>query len=537
MKTWYENLRSSMATTALASTATRSVAVLGAHEPGTRRMIILPPRGIRSGVGSLAVEAGALPQAALLTSRAFLSSLSDVGASVARKVRSDRLKLKVVDSVAEDGAKLVEMRPSELQALRLVQPGLRIVPEVFYAPALHLQFLAATAAAKTGSGGKRIVVTVVGRDGAKIRNALVVAFTSFKLRQGADGTTDARGRVTLALPAGTKRIERLYVYPEHGYWGRLERNLAAATTTLTLRPIELSTTDCVRHFFGGGADGDGAGVTVGVVDSGVALDHPDLHVAGGACTVSGEPADAFGPVAGAHGSHVAGIIAAHGTPPQGIRGVAPACHIRSYRVFPKLGKASNFAIIRAIDQAIHDGCDLINLSLGGGPRDMALESAIGDAHLAGAVCIVAAGNDDRSPVAIPAAYDLSLAVSAMGRKGLFPAESVESADVAAPYGTDKRNFVAGFSNVGPEIDVTGPGVGVVSTVPDGYGVMSGTSMACPAVTGAAARMLGNPAHKDILAAARDENRANAILKMVLVSCKRLGFNPPPDFEGAGLPRP
>src|SRR5439155_407571 len=74
------------------------------------------------------------------------------------------------------------------------------------------------------------------------------------------------------------------------------------------------------------------------------------------------------------------------------------------------------------------------------------------------------------------------------------AGSVDRGDVAPPYGTDKKNFIAQFSNIGRELDCTGPGVGVISTVPDkAYAVMSGTSMATPAVTGLATRLLGkNP---------------------------------------------
>jgi subtilisin len=174
------------------------------------------------------------------------------------------------------------------------------------------------------------------------------------------------------------------------------------------------------------------------------------------------------------------------------------------------------------------------MSLGGGPRDTALEAAIGDAYLAGTVCVVAAGNDYRDPVSVPAVYQLSVAVSACGRKGTYPRGTTESAEVAAPYGRDRKDFLAAFSNAGPGLDVTGPGLGVISTVPGGYGVMSGTSMACPAVTGLAARLLSRPAHAAILAGARDESRSNGIVKMLLDSCKKLGFGP--SYEGLGLPR-
>ncbi len=120
----------------------------------------------------------------------------------------------------------------------------------------------------------------------------------------------------------------------------------------------------------------------------------------------------------------------------------------------------------------------------------------------------------------------------MGRTGTFPTSAAESDDVAAPFGSDQANFIADFSNVGPEIDLTGPGVAIMSTVPGGYAEISGTSMACPAVTGAAARSLaGSP----IMAQTRDAARSDAIVKALLATAKSLGFGP--NFEGHGLAEP
>ena len=148
------------------------------------------------------------------------------------------------------------------------------------------------------------------------------------------------------------------------------------------------------------------------------------------------------------------------------------------------------------------------------------------------VVIVAAGNDGRKPVSYPAMDDLAIAVSAVGRKGLFPAKSSESGDVAAPFGTDPKNFLAAFSNIGPELDVTGAGVGVVSTVPGGgHAPMSGTSMACPAVTGVLARLLANsPA---VLSMPRNASRADAIKTLLFAHAQSLGLGI--TNEGKGLP--
>jgi subtilisin len=84
--------------------------------------------------------------------------------------------------------------------------------------------------------------------------------------------------------------------------------------------------------------------------------------------------------------------------------------------------------------------------------------------------------------------------------------------------------------VGPEIDLTGPGVGIMSTWPGGHAEISGTSMACPAAVGAAARVIaGTP----VIKLKRNAKRSDAIVKAVLGSAKTLGFGP--TFEGLGIP--
>jgi subtilisin len=127
---------------------------------------------------------------------------------------------------------------------------------------------------------------------------------------------------------------------------------------------------------------------------------------------------------------------------------------------------------------------------------------------------------------------MAIGISAMGRKGTFPKGSVESGDVRVPYGTDRAEFIAAFSNIGSEIDLTGPGVGVISTVPGGHATMSGTSMACPGVTGAAARTLSS--RKEILEMPRDQARSDAMANALLTSGALRGFGG--EYEGHGLPK-
>jgi subtilisin len=468
--------------------------------------------------------------------------------SIADGVRSlsssagPEIPLKVIDSIGEAKPKLIECLPEDLPALRANHPNMRILPLLYYQPALkrkpRVQSSAATAAGAHIAA--RLSIRVVnGGTAAPVAGVLVVAFTDFANGVGAEGTTDANGTVRLSLGGSSVSIERLYLYaptdPATGLWPGLQRNIALNDgDVIRLLPIDLGFQDCVRFFYGADDLTLGQGVTVGVVDSGVALDHPDLTVSGGQNTVSGENAGDFGDnQTEGHGTHVAGIIAARGTPPSGVRGIAPGVTLRSYRVFGQGQKgASNFDIAKAVNAGISDGCHLLNLSLGGGSADPVLADAITAAHNAGVLVFVANGNDGRKPVEFPASATFSQAISATGREGTFPPETEPEGDIQSPFGADPANFIAAFSDIGPETDFTGPGVGVISTLPGGYGIMSGTSMATPAEVGAAARVLG--ANPSILAMSPDANRTAAMLSALARQVQPLGFDA--TFEGKGIIR-
>ena len=439
---------------------------------------------------------------------------------------------RIIDSTGHRGAKLIRLPESELPDLRAQLPGLRIVPEVFYYPQRWQEVVLARPQLIRGQAktGVRIQLKEAQSD-KPIAGATVVAFTNFAQHEGEQAVSDTQGVVRFKS-IGSRPLEQMYVYPISGYWSFWKQNLTLQDgDVLAIQPLKLDYPDAKNFFYPPVPDASpaGRGVRVGIIDTG-AGPHPDLVIAGGACTVTGEDATDFADV-DEHGTHVSGIVAARGTPPAGVRGVAPEVDLFVYRVFGKDSRgASNFAIIKAIEQAVSDGCDLINMSLGGGPADDATEDAISFAHSHGTVCFVATGNDGRQPVSFPASFSLSLAVGAMGRKGTFPTHTTDAPNVATPFGTDKKNFVAAFSNIGPEVDFIAPGVGIISCVPGGYAPLSGTSMACPMATGVAARLLS--AEASILTMPRTADRAEAVVRFLATNVRSLGFSP--TFEGTGM---
>jgi len=482
-----------------------------ADRSGAREFIVLPPRGVRDA----AMFVGAW-----------------LGVSELRDLPEGWL----IDDFKDDGPKLVALTVAEAHRLRRHQPALRIVPVVYYRPALAPRpSVAADYRALRLAATVKIKVKVVSAaDATPVAGAEVVALTDLERGLGAQATTGRTGVVTLTLPSAARRLERLYVFPLRGVWGSVAADVPMADEIgVMLDPIDLTAVDALRYFHRGREREDGSGITVGIVDTGVDTGHPDLAVAGGRNTVVGESPSEFGDNGLMHGTHVAGIVAGRGVPPGGISGVAPGVTLHSYRVFGKdSGQASSYSIIKAIDAAVDDGCDIINMSLGGGAPDEATRAAIEDARLRGALVIVAAGNDGRGPVSFPASDALALAVSAMGRVGTFPAGVPEAEYVAAPRGRDRNDFLASFTNVGPEIDLVGPGVAIVSTVPGGHAAMSGTSMACPAVTGMAARILGR--RRDLLELPRDRARSDALARALLATAEPLGFGAA--NEGQGMVR-
>ncbi|MBI4998882.1 MAG: S8 family serine peptidase [Rhodocyclales bacterium] len=455
-------------------------------------------------------------------------------AGVLLSLKAFDFKMTLLDQVAPQETMLVSMGEAERIKLLRAHPGLRVVPVTQLSPLWlrHRQVNAVPGV--VSAAGSRFVFEVAVTDkqtGGPLEGVDVVALISRSERTGAVARSNKRGIARLLLPAGVRKLESVEAYPAHGHWPAhvAELSLATGAPCLACSPIDLGDRDMRGHFGLAGRDTDGEGVRVAVIDTGAAK-HPDLRFAKGMNVVRGEPAADFDDRMG-HGTHVCGIIAGRGLAGQGVRGAAPGVALHVYRVFGRSSEtAESFAIAKAIRQAVDDGCDLINLSLGGEGDMPDVLREIQRARALGVVCLAATGNDYRGAVSYPARYAQTMAVSAFGRKGTYPAGAAQALTIQKPFGTDRKNFVANFSNVGSEVDLTGPGVGIVSAYPGGYAVMDGTSMACPAITGSLARQLGRQSR--ILNMARDQKRSDAIIHLALKAAEELGFGA--TFEGAGL---
>jgi subtilisin family serine protease len=288
----------------------------------------------------------------------------------------------------------------------------------------------------------------------------------------------------------------------------------------------------------------GAAIRVGVIDTGCGPHRNLAHVTLVGAFVDGRvlPAAQATDVA-EHGTHTTGIIGARPSRAADYAGMAAGCDLFHARVFKGEGPddgPTQADIINAIDALSRDRqCDLINMSLGGGPRSEAEEDAIRDASERGTLCVCSAGNEN-GPIEFPAAYPECAAVAAIGKVGWAPAGTF-SADNrprdAAKMGQDNL-FLAAFSCFGPTLACAAPGVGIVSTVPDrngfvgAYMEMDGTSMASPAACGTLAVILSQDAAYKKLP--RDRSRSKRAQLLLAQHCEPFGL--PVKYEGRGLPK-
>ncbi|MFK9091555.1 S8 family serine peptidase [Bacillus salipaludis] len=217
-------------------------------------------------------------------------------------------------------------------------------------------------------------------------NQLIRPYKDVKLRrvfhEAIDGFSIQASPETIAKMKEQKQI--LNVSPVTQYQVQTEES------------VKIIGIDAVRSFFDQKNERlTGKGITVGVIDTGVDYTHPDLkrNFAGGHDLVDNDrdPMETLAQgKATIHGTHVAGIIAANGK----IKGVAPEAKIVAYRALGPGGGGTTEQVIAAIDQAIKDKVDIVNLSLGNdvnGP-DLPISLALNRAVDKGIVAVAASGN-------------------------------------------------------------------------------------------------------------------------------------------------
>ena len=248
-------------------------------------------------------------------------------------------------------------------------------------------------------------------------------------------------------------------------------------------------------------------VVIGVIDSGVDYNHPDLtgnmhhlesdcsdgidndgngHIDDcfgiNAITGTSDPLDDFG-----HGTHVSGTIGAKGNNSLGVAGVNWNVGLVACKFLDSSGSGLTSDAITCLeyfkDLKDNHGLNLVatNNSWGGGGPDPALSDAI-DAHRqSGILFIAAAGNDGADN----------------DGGGSFPADFFLP-NVIAVAATDRNDALAGFSNFGKRsVHLGAPGVQIISTTPNNtYSTFDGTSMAAPHVTGVAALLKAQDPSRD-----------------------------------------
>jgi thermitase len=214
-------------------------------------------------------------------------------------------------------------------------------------------------------------------------------------------------------------------------------------------------------------------VYIAIIDTGVDANHPDLSqrmrrnsngtVYGYNAQLNNANTNDFH----GHGTHCAGIAAAHTGNGVGIAGVAGTAPVQMMpvKVLNDQGFGTMSDVARGITWAADNGAHVLSLSLGGNAGTQQLADAVNYAWNRGCLVVAAAGNNGSNAPFYPAFYENALAVAA----------------------TDPTDRLTNFSQYGAWVDIAAPGSNILSTLPsNAYEAWSGTSMACPHVAGAAA---------------------------------------------------
>lgn len=213
----------------------------------------------------------------------------------------------------------------------------------------------------------------------------------------------------------------------------------------------------------------GSGITVAVVDTGVRNDLSDFAGTSFLPAWDATTQQPGGVDRNGHGTHACGTIAQATNNGIGCAGVAPGVRLLPVKALGDNGQGSNFSVAVGIRYAVDQGAQVINLSVGGSPSEV-VRDACRYAAARGVVVVCASGNSGKKGLAYPARYPETIAVGAVGTDG----------------------FRAPFSQYGPELSLVAPGARILQQTirqgggSSGYYYFSGTSMAAPAVAGAAA---------------------------------------------------
>lgn len=496
---------------------------------------------LRAPVRTAMVSMGGAPSAtAGIASMAAAIGMSAVDLAAADASGPPLRSLHVVRRLPDDdGPMLLELDDDDRLALQREYPGARLVAEGTARMAFMSLLLQEVAIMTDAGDGRPRKLRVKLRDqkrGKPLARTEVqcIMDRSFRPPLGATVQTDAQGNARFLVPARFKKVE-VVVNPRHSFWpvGRKSIVLGAGTTTLELEcPNIVDSADCAHALYDEAEPAAGRGVVVAIVDGG-AGPHDLLTIAKGANVVDGESEGDFRDNGIGHGTHVAGLIAG-GSTPADRGGFSQGVTLNVYRVYRKGQKSTgSFAIAEGIRQAVEDGADIINLSLTLEVDQPEIVRELKRARALG-VCVIAAAGNDGGVVLFPARLSGVLAVSAMGIKGCSPdGSNVESELRDDPRGTDPKHRIARFSCTGPEIDLIGPGVGIVSLFPGGKrAIMNGTSMAAPVITSRTANALA--AKPALLQQDRVQRRSDAINQLALRAAKDLGFGA--RLQGQGLPK-
>jgi subtilisin family serine protease len=208
----------------------------------------------------------------------------------------------------------------------------------------------------------------------------------------------------------------------------------------------------------------GAGIRVAVLDTGMALNHPDFQGRQFITqTFVGQPVQDLH----SHGTHCIGTSCGPRAPAGPIPryGCAFHSHIYAGKVLSNSGSGGTAGVLAGMNWAIARRCEVISMSLGSGAPPQAAYTAAGRAALANGCLIVAAAGNSAGPTGSPANSPTIMAVASL----------------------DQSLAPSAFSNFG-KIEIAAPGRDIFSSVPmpRRYAIFSGTSMATPHVAGCAA---------------------------------------------------